>query len=426
MYFCGGHYRQPVEFDDERLAEAAARVRADPGGRAGGSSAGARARPGRRRCGSASSTRWPSDFNTPRALAAVFEWVREANAPGAARSATPTCARCSTCWGWRTCSSVDAPQAPAEALELSRAARARPRRARLRGRPTGCATSCETLGWEVRDGPGRPELLRSARAVIVYGRNPVREAIRGPRAVMRVWATKNARARAVAGRRRAPVADRGRAPRRSSAAAAPRRTRACAPRSAPFRYADADAAAAPLPEPLIVALDQVQDPQNLGAICRTAECAGATGVVLPERRSAEVTPAVCKASAGAVEHLPVARVRNLADFLADAKAAGLWCYGADADGRRRLRRRRLLGRRRCWCSAPRGGGCARAWRRPATRWSRCRCAGRIESLSVSAAAAVLLYAAARGAAAERTRPACLTRVQCYVKLAPGDKDQLEL
>ena len=66
----------------------------------------------------------------------------------------------------------------------------------------------------------------------------------------------------------------------------------------------------------MVALDQVQDPQNLGAVCRSAEGAGAAGVVVPERRAAEVTPAVCRASAGAVEHLPVARVRNLADFLA--------------------------------------------------------------------------------------------------------------
>jgi len=85
--------------------------------------------------------------------------------------------------------------------------------------------------------------------------------------------------------------------------------------------------------PLVVALDQVQDPQNLGSICRTAECVGAAGVVIPERRAAEVTPAVCKASAGAVEHLPVARVRNLADFLADARAAGCWCYGASAPAR---------------------------------------------------------------------------------------------
>jgi 23S rRNA (guanosine2251-2'-O)-methyltransferase len=83
-------------------------------------------------------------------------------------------------------------------------------------------------------------------------------------------------------------------------------------------------------DPLIVALDQVQDPQNLGSICRTAECVGAAGVVIPERRSAEVTPAVCKASAGAVEHLRIARVRNVADFLGEAREAGCWSYGASA------------------------------------------------------------------------------------------------
>jgi 23S rRNA (guanosine2251-2'-O)-methyltransferase len=85
-------------------------------------------------------------------------------------------------------------------------------------------------------------------------------------------------------------------------------------------------------DPLVVALDQVQDPQNLGSICRTAECVGAAGVVIPQRRAAEVTAAVCKASAGAVEHVPVARVRNMADFLAEARRAGCWCYGASAAG----------------------------------------------------------------------------------------------
>jgi 23S rRNA (guanosine2251-2'-O)-methyltransferase len=97
----------------------------------------------------------------------------------------------------------------------------------------------------------------------------------------------------------------------------------------PYPYAEAHALLA-APDPLIVALDELEDPQNVGAICRTAECVGATGVVLPERRSAAVSPAVCKASAGAVEHLPVARVRNVADFLAEAKEAGCWCYGAAA------------------------------------------------------------------------------------------------
>lgn len=82
---------------------------------------------------------------------------------------------------------------------------------------------------------------------------------------------------------------------------------------------------------LLVALDQVQDPRNLGAVCRSAEAAGAAGVVIPDRRSAEVTAVSCKASAGAVEHLRIARVRNLADWLAEAKEAGFWLWGADAD-----------------------------------------------------------------------------------------------
>ncbi len=99
----------------------------------------------------------------------------------------------------------------------------------------------------------------------------------------------------------------------------------------PYVYADPDSLLAAA-DALVIALDEIQDPHNLGAICRVAEVAGASGVVIPERRSAEVTAAVCKASAGAVEHLPVARVRNLADWLADAKQADAWVYGADPSG----------------------------------------------------------------------------------------------
>ena len=86
-------------------------------------------------------------------------------------------------------------------------------------------------------------------------------------------------------------------------------------------------------EALIVALDQVQDPRNLGAVCRSVEFAGATGVIVPERRAAAVTAATCKASAGAVEHLSIAHVRNLADWLGEAKQAGFWIWGADAEAR---------------------------------------------------------------------------------------------
>jgi 23S rRNA (guanosine2251-2'-O)-methyltransferase len=85
------------------------------------------------------------------------------------------------------------------------------------------------------------------------------------------------------------------------------------------------------PDALVLALDEVQDPQNVGAVARVAESAGCSGLVLPERRSAEVTPAVCRASAGAVEHLPIAQVGNLASWLEKAKGQeGLWVYGAEA------------------------------------------------------------------------------------------------
>jgi 23S rRNA (guanosine2251-2'-O)-methyltransferase len=157
----------------------------------------------------------------------------------------------------------------------------------------------------------------------------------------------------------------------------------------PYPYADA-ADLLGRPDPVLVALDEVTDPQNLGAVCRTAEAAGAAGVILPERRSAEVTAAVCKASAGAVEHLPVARVRNLADFLADAKAAGAWCYGAAAGARTPY-------------TAPDYSGGVVIVLGSEGRGLRPRVAaacddlvsvpvrGRIDSLNVSATAAVLLY-----------------------------------
>ena len=138
----------------------------------------------------------------------------------------------------------------------------------------------------------------------------------------------------------------------------------------------------------------MQDPQNLGSICRTAECAGITGVVIPERRAAEVTPAVCKASAGAVEHLRVARVRNVADFLLHARDAGCWSYGASAPERAvaALRPRRTI------AAAPvvlvlgsEGGGLRPRVAGACDQLISLPLLGRIESLGVSAAAAAIVY-----------------------------------
>ncbi|HZL47838.1 MAG TPA: 23S rRNA (guanosine(2251)-2'-O)-methyltransferase RlmB [Solirubrobacteraceae bacterium] len=166
--------------------------------------------------------------------------------------------------------------------------------------------------------------------MIVYGRNPVREALRGRRrhAVAEVWAT--------GGAAHEPWLE-GVGVRSASAEEVQERCGSTAHQgicaeAGGYPYSSAGELLAG-EQPLVVALDQVQDPQNLGSICRTAECSGAAGVVIPERRAAEVTPAVCKASAGAVEHLRVARVRNIADFLAEARGAGCWCYGASGEAR---------------------------------------------------------------------------------------------
>jgi 23S rRNA (guanosine2251-2'-O)-methyltransferase len=161
--------------------------------------------------------------------------------------------------------------------------------------------------------------------VIVYGRQPVRELIAaGRRPVKRIWATRSAAAEF-------PGAELADADWIAAKAGSDGHQGVCA-ETVGYPYVGAAELLA-RDAPFLVALDEVQDVQNLGAIARTAECAGATGLILPERRSAEVTPAACKASAGAVEHLRIARVRNLADFLGEAKEAGLWCYGAAAEGR---------------------------------------------------------------------------------------------
>ena len=147
---------------------------------------------------------------------------------------------------------------------------------------------------------------------VIYGRRPVEEAERGKRRVQRVW--------------RAPETSAGELERLCGS---PDHQGVVAEVD-PYPYADPNALLR-REGALILALDQVQDPRNLGAICRSAEFAGAAGVVVPERRAAEVTAVGCKASAGAVEHLEVARVRNLADWLTEAKRAGFWIWGADAD-----------------------------------------------------------------------------------------------
>ena len=162
--------------------------------------------------------------------------------------------------------------------------------------------------------------------MIVYGRNAVREALRGRRRVQRVFASERAAKEVWLGGVETVIAEPWELEERCGS---PDHQGLCA-EAGPYPYVDADSLLE-RDDALVLALDEVQDPQNVGAIARVAESAGCAGIVLPERRSAEVTPAVCRASAGAVEHLAVARVANLATWVLSAKEReGLWVYGAAA------------------------------------------------------------------------------------------------
>jgi 23S rRNA (guanosine2251-2'-O)-methyltransferase len=222
--------------------------------------------------------------------------------------------------------------------------------------------------------------------VIVYGVNPVREALRGRRTVSRVWATERAaREPWLAGAR--PQTATGEE--LEALCGSPDHQGVCAEASE-FEYADPggllDAADA-----LVVCLDEVTDPRNLGAVCRVAEAAGAAGVVVGERRSAQVTPVVCRTSAGAVEHLPVARVRNLADYLAAAKQEDAWVYGAStADGAVPYDQPDYAGRVVLVLGSE-GRGLRPRVAAACDQLVALPMRGRVDSLNVSAAAAALLY-----------------------------------
>jgi 23S rRNA (guanosine2251-2'-O)-methyltransferase len=166
----------------------------------------------------------------------------------------------------------------------------------------------------------------------------------------------------------------------------------------PYPYADPNALLQ-REGALLVALDQVQDPRNLGAVARSAEFAGAAGIVIPERRSAEVTAVTCKASAGAVEHLDIARVRNLADWLREARAAEFWIWGADAEAEKAPWDIHLAGPMVLVLGGE-GKGIRPRVAAACDGFMALPRAGAVESLNVSAAAAALLFDAARQRADE--------------------------
>jgi 23S rRNA (guanosine2251-2'-O)-methyltransferase len=205
----------------------------------------------------------------------------------------------------------------------------------------------------------------------IYGRRPVAEAERGRRRVHRIW--------------RAPETPSEELERLCGS---PDHQGVVAEVD-PYPYADPSRLLEP-DDALVVVLDQVQDPHNLGAVCRAAEVAGAAAVVIPDRRAASVTAAASKASAGAVEHLPVARVRNIADWLGEAKRAGAWVYGAAAEAERSYTDVDWNGRAVLVLGSE-GSGLRPRVADACDELISIPVAGRVESLNASVAAAVILF-----------------------------------
>ena len=146
--------------------------------------------------------------------------------------------------------------------------------------------------------------------------------------------------------------------------------------------------------PLVVVCDEISDPHNLGAIIRTAECAGAHGVVIPKRRSAGLTAVVAKTSAGAVAHVPVARVPNIPALLKDLKKQGVWVFGTAADGTTALYDADLKGPAAIVIGSE-GDGMTRLAAENCDFLVSIPMRGKLNSLNASAAAAILLYEAVR-------------------------------
>jgi 23S rRNA (guanosine2251-2'-O)-methyltransferase len=228
----------------------------------------------------------------------------------------------------------------------------------------------------------------------VYGRRPVREALRGSnREVLEIWATD----RAVKGepwlRELARPRVHVKLERDLTEAVGTRDHQGVLAWCEPYRYADAYELAAG-ERPLLACLDQVSDPRNLGAVCRSAEGAGASGVVVPAHGSARVTPVVCRSSAGAVEHLPVAVVTNLARYLDEIKGPDLWVAGAVGESGTPMWQADLSGGL-AFVFGAEGKGLRPLVRRMCDLQVSIPQLGRVESLNVSVAAAVLLYEARR-------------------------------
>lgn len=236
---------------------------------------------------------------------------------------------------------------------------------------------------------------------VIAGRNPVSEAIRGDRPIESILVARGAKNGAIVGilakAREKSIPIKEVDPKKLDFLCGSAVHQGIAALAAVKEYSMVkdilDLAKSRNEAPFIIVLDEIEDPHNLGAIIRTAECAGAHGVIIPKRRSAGLSYTVGKASAGAVEYLPVARVANICAVLEELKDAGLWIYGADMDGEDYSACD--YGGAAALVIGNEGKGIGRLVRERCDRIVSLPMKGKISSLNASVAAGILMYEIAK-------------------------------
>ena len=248
--------------------------------------------------------------------------------------------------------------------------------------------------------------LSPASQELLYGMNPLLEALRAgdrvPTEIVLAEGARDERLRELIELARSRNVTVRRAPRTSiDRAVGNTHHQGVMARIAAARYADTDDLLSAIAggvgsktEPLVVVLDGVEDPRNLGAILRTSECAGVDGVFVPERRAAGLTDAVAKAAAGAVEHVPVARATNLSRLIEQLKERNVWVVGTVADAAMNYTEWDWT-RPSAVVLGGEGAGLHRLVRENCDVLVKIPMCGKIQSLNVSVAAGIILYEALR-------------------------------
>lgn len=261
---------------------------------------------------------------------------------------------------------------------------------------------------DFRDAAGFGEIIGgSLRSDLLIGRNPVMEALRSGRAIEKIYIQKNSggslgRLITLAKNEAVVIEDVEKAALDRMAEGGAHQG-VCAIVSA-HEYASVEDLFAAAEErgedPFFIILDGIEDPHNLGAVMRTAECAGAHGVIIPKRRAAGLTETVAKSSAGAIEYMPVARVTNIAQTIEDLKERGVWTFAVDMDGTD-YTKQDLTGPMALVIGAE-GSGISRLVKETCDGCVAIPMKGKINSLNASNAAAILMYEAVRQRTAKKT------------------------